>query len=181
MVIRQNHIGDIGKPIAQVMAGLHLHGIITAKQLIRRHKELDLTAMYRKGIIRPATTGLILDSLQNKKTESTYYPLWRALVGLQIVQLQKIYDLLNITLEYEDIRGESFYHGLPMFSRQELEVYELFDEMQTFAVKLNPDIMVTNDREWMLYDREYEEQIGPSYRTFAEAELALRKWREENE
>lgn len=73
-----------------------------------------------------------LVELQNVKSNPTskaleYYALWKILRAISIAEMQNMYDILGVNLSVDDIRGESFYSGIPQPTSQDLEIGRLFN------------------------------------------------------
>lgn len=110
-VIRQNHIGDWGTPF-----GMLIEHIISERAARGSWAVSDLSDFYRAarkrfdeepGFADRARTRVV--QLQAGEPEAT--GVWKELIDVSVQALQKLYDLLGVTLRPEDVRGESSYNS----------------------------------------------------------------------
>ncbi|MFZ2959187.1 MAG: arginine--tRNA ligase [Candidatus Ozemobacteraceae bacterium] len=119
-VIRQNHLGDWGLPIAKVL--------MLAQPLLREleaagkdpAKELSLARLeeiYREAVKTctddPAaaeTAHRLLVALQNG--DPVLLADWKTITRVSMIEVYRLYDLLGVTLTQEHERGESFYRDM---------------------------------------------------------------------
>ncbi|MBF0500898.1 MAG: arginine--tRNA ligase [Candidatus Riflebacteria bacterium] len=119
-VIRQNHLGDWGLPIAMVL--MHAQPIMreleaSGKDLV---KELPLERL--EEIYREATRICAADSAAAAEAHRILVELqngnaglladWRTITRLAMVEVYRIYNMLDVTLTPEHERGESFYRDM---------------------------------------------------------------------
>ncbi|WP_343182674.1 arginine--tRNA ligase [Buchnera aphidicola] len=115
-VKRMNHIGDWGIQFGMMIA------LIKKKKKLYKINQLSLQDLekfyqkskqiYEKNIIFKKKSHQYLIELQKKNKK--YIEIWKKIIEITMIENQKIYDILNISLKKEHILGESFYiHFLP--------------------------------------------------------------------
>ena len=112
-VIRQNHLGDWGLPIAMVL--WKAKPLLCAGDDVSRTLTLSkLEELYRAATAEckedPAASEMVHDilvKLQNGDAELLAD--WQAIVRLSMVEVYRIYEVLGVGLRMEHERGESFY------------------------------------------------------------------------
>jgi len=106
-VTRQNHVGDWGTQFGMLIENLIEQGGLT--------DSTDLTALYKQAkqrfdddedFARRARQRVV--SLQAGDSDTV--EIWQALVNASYTYFQHVYNLLNVSLSVEDIRGESAYN-----------------------------------------------------------------------
>lgn len=114
-VIRVNHIGDWGTQFGMLIAYIEKtqHSKFLSNQTIsftmleqfyqKAKKEYDANPNFAE-----LARSYVLKLQQGNKY---YRDIWKNLVNISILNNQKIYSRLNITLKKKDITGESFYHS----------------------------------------------------------------------
>ncbi|MCV2502393.1 MAG: arginine--tRNA ligase [Candidatus Lightella neohaematopini] len=114
-VIKINHIGDWGVPFSILITYLETISININNKLISNIKLLD--RLYKKAkrqydnnsdFVNKVNFNLI--KLQNG--DIFYNRIWCKIVDITIKNNQFIYNLLNVTLNYTDNVGESFYKNM---------------------------------------------------------------------
>ena len=122
-VIRQNHIGDWGTQFGKLIA--HLEDTVVKKtkdaegepQLVDVAYELsDLDEFYKEASKRDETDDVfskrarsIVADIHQSKNDSLWKLLLNDIIKISRRHYQTIYNQLNITLQPDDERGESFY------------------------------------------------------------------------
>lgn len=109
-VVRRNHIGDWGTPFGMLIGQLSAEGLGPDAQL----DIADLTDLYQRARTRfdedPAFTeearGWVV---KLQAGDPTARALWQALVTQSARYFNEVYDLLDVLLTDDDIRGESSY------------------------------------------------------------------------
>jgi arginyl-tRNA synthetase len=73
---------------------------------------------------RSAKRLVILQNVKKNPTEDALksYAIWKIIRAISIAEMQDMYDILNVNLTVDDIRGESFYSGIPQPTEQDLEL-----------------------------------------------------------
>lgn len=116
-VIRQNHLGDWGLPMAMVLwkaipvmdsinsAGLELETELTLEKLESLYKEA--AAECKEDPEAARTCQLLLVKLQTG--DEVLLSAWKKLTRLSMKEVYRIYDLLQVKLTPENECGESFY------------------------------------------------------------------------
>jgi len=108
-VLRENHLGDWGLPIAMV-----LHELLEAKTNLDTLKLSELDSAYRKAqqkakdddaFLEAAKTTLV--KLQN--SDPQLIEDWHKLIDCTLASLYESLEILNVKLTEENNRGESFY------------------------------------------------------------------------
>ncbi|AIN47193.1 arginine--tRNA ligase [Candidatus Palibaumannia cicadellinicola] len=112
-VIRANHIGDWGTHFGMLIAYL---------EKVEYDGELEIELSSLNNFYRHAKKNYDIDPNFAKKArnyvvklqcgDSYCLQMWRKLVNVTIVQNQKIYDRLNLTLSQDNIMGESMYNNM---------------------------------------------------------------------
>ena len=131
-VVRQNHIGDWGTQFGMLIAYLRRNNpeilerpetvkISDLEQFYRNAKALcdedsDFAAQSRREVI----------DLHNHKEDTLL--IWRHIVDESRRHYQPIYDYLNVNLDSENERGESFYAGMLSDVVEELKKKGLAEE-----------------------------------------------------
>ncbi|WP_083172634.1 arginine--tRNA ligase [secondary endosymbiont of Trabutina mannipara] len=110
-VIRANHIGDWGTQFGMLIA--YLENIKDNCDI----KLLNLENFYRAAKLQydkdPIFAKRAREYVVKLQVGDEYYlQMWRKIVDITIIQNQKIYDLLNVTLTSADIMGESMYNKM---------------------------------------------------------------------
>lgn len=116
-VIRQNHLGDWGLPIAMVLwkaqpllRAAEREGADPAQQLtLARLEQLyrEATLAVKEDSAASETVHEILVQLQNG--DSALLADWQAIVRLSMGEVYRLYELLGVSLRQEHERGESYY------------------------------------------------------------------------
>jgi arginyl-tRNA synthetase len=120
-VIRQNHLGDWGLPMAMVLW--------KAEEILRRIRADDSCALERELTLErqeqlyrsageackqdPAAAAACHDILVRlQKGEQPWVRWWESITRLSMQEVYRIYEQLGVLLRPEDERGESFYRNL---------------------------------------------------------------------
>lgn len=88
---------------------------------------------YHKGYKRKCEEAVV--ELQ-KGPKGKYYTLWRMIRAISIAESLKVYKSLTISMPLKDIRGESFYSGIPSIMQEEVD----------WAEKVNKEILTVRKR-----------------------------------
>ena len=114
-VIRANHIGDWGTQFGMLIA--HLEELQSGADFTVDNELSDLEAFYREAKQRydkdeefAAKARSYVVRLQGG--DDWCLRQWQALVDVTLLQNQKCYDRLNVTLSMEDTMGESLYNDM---------------------------------------------------------------------
>ncbi|WP_159715302.1 arginine--tRNA ligase [Blochmannia endosymbiont of Camponotus nipponensis] len=115
-VIRANHIGDWGTQFGMLIAYIEKN----KQPELLLHKTIQLSTLehfYQEAKkiydIDPTFAELSRSYvLKLQKGEKYYRQIWQRLVDISILNNQKIYTRLNITLKKSDTIGESFYNDM---------------------------------------------------------------------
>lgn len=115
-VIRVNHIGDWGTQFGMMIAYIK-HNKPKFSLSKKNHKLSVLEHFYQAAQKQynndPKFSKLARDYVVKLQNGDNYcQKLWRYLVNLSILNNQKLYSKLNITLKITDIKGESSYHHM---------------------------------------------------------------------
>lgn len=102
------------------------------------YKISNFFATYYECFERRAGEKLVL--LQNVMSNPTpeakwIYITWRLISAISISNALEIYELLNVNLKLEHIRGESFYSGIPPITQTEID---LAVKIRKFYTNLQP-------------------------------------------
>ncbi len=120
-VIRQNHVGDWGTQFGMLLAYLDTLDQSTTDSLTERLA--DLEEFYRQAKARfDADEAFAAASRQAvvrlQAGDEHYLNLWQRFVSTSLSHCQAIYDRLNVTLQPDDVYGESRYNAdLPQIIR----------------------------------------------------------------
>lgn len=115
-VIRANHIGDWGTQFGMLIAYIEK----TKNQKILSTTTISFSILehfYQKAKIEYDNNPKFAKLSRNcvvklQSGNQHYHNIWKNLVKISILNNQKIYSRLNITLKESDIMGESLYHSL---------------------------------------------------------------------
>ena len=85
-------------------------------------KELENT--YKKlGDIKDIIIADVINlDVHTNKTKSELYQVWNLRRNISITHILEICQLLNVNLRLDDIRGESFYAGIPRTTANDVRV-----------------------------------------------------------
>lgn len=115
-VIRQNHLGDWGLPIAMVLwkAQPILRQLETNKGEHQSLTLADLEQLYREATAAckedPAASATVHDILVQLQTgDAQLIADWQTLTRLSMEEVYRVYEALGVSLQPEHERGESFY------------------------------------------------------------------------
>lgn len=108
-VIRQNHVGDWGTQFGMLVAFLEESSMTGRLANLsdleyfycgakKRFEESEEFAEYARSVV-----------VKLQKGSDHYLELWSRFRKISLIHCQKIYDLLNVQLSLDDVRGESFY------------------------------------------------------------------------
>lgn len=137
-VIRQNHLGDWGLPIAMVLykampiideaisSNKNLDELITLEDLENFYKETMNEAKNNKDTAQKCNE--VLFKLQQGDKE--LLNAWKMITELSMNEVYRIYKLLDIKLHKENERGESFYRDKLDATLQEIENSGKLEESQ---------------------------------------------------
>lgn len=124
-VIRQNHIGDWGTQFGMLIQEVFEGRVAAAFEGVTGQPVYeqgdfsvsDTEELYRKAKNRYDSEPKFKQGardwvvkLQNGDAEA--FSFWSSIVRASLSECQKIYDLLNVTLTRNDVRGESFYNDM---------------------------------------------------------------------
>jgi arginyl-tRNA synthetase len=110
VVIRQNHLGDWGLPIAMVLWKAQPLLLADPHALTLAQLELfyrEATQSCKDDPAASAVVHNILVQLQNG--DAALLADWQAIVRLSMAEVYRVYDLLGVSLQEAHERGESFY------------------------------------------------------------------------
>lgn len=151
-VIRQNHLGDWGLPIAMVLwkaqpriheleaQGAALSGALTLADLEALYREAALACKTEAGAAETCRHLLVL--LQNGDAQLRAD--WQKITRLSMDEVYRVYELMDVTLVQDDERGESFYHDLLSATVADIQASGHLEESQG-AQCVFPDGFVTKD------------------------------------
>lgn len=119
-VIRQNHLGDWGLPIAMVLWKTQPvlrqikadNGDISAELSLSRLEEIYRDAAAASKIDTDASEAIheILVRLQNGDKELLAD--WETITRLSMSEVYRVYDMMEVSLRPDDERGESYYREM---------------------------------------------------------------------
>ncbi|MBQ2591798.1 MAG: arginine--tRNA ligase, partial [Candidatus Riflebacteria bacterium] len=119
-VIRQNHLGDWGLPMAMVIykaepvirkaekEGVSLEEVLPLAELEQLYKAATAECKERPEVAAACHEYLV--KLQQGDAE--LLDLWKKITRVSMAEVYRIYKLLNVKLTPEDERGESFYRDM---------------------------------------------------------------------
>jgi arginyl-tRNA synthetase len=111
-VVRENHIGDWGRPfgilIEQLIETGAADGALTLAITSEQYKVA--TARFADDAEFAERARARVVALQSHEPETT--ALWRRLIEISEAQWQQVYAKLGVLLTVDDVVGESFYHDL---------------------------------------------------------------------
>lgn len=119
-VIRQNHLGDWGLPMAMVIykaepvirkaekEGVSLEEVLPLAELEKLYKAATAESKEDPKVATACHEYLV--RLQQGDTE--LLDLWKKITRVSMAEVYRIYKLLNVKLTPEDERGESFYRDM---------------------------------------------------------------------
>lgn len=119
-VIRQNHLGDWGLPMAMVIykaepvirkaekEGVSLEEVLPLADLEKLYKAATAESKEDPKVATACHEYLV--RLQQGDTE--LLDLWKKITRVSMAEVYRIYKLLNVKLTPEDERGESFYRDM---------------------------------------------------------------------
>ena len=119
-VIRQNHLGDWGLPMAMVIykaepvirkaekEGVSLEEVLPLAELEKLYKAATAESKEDPKVATACHEYLV--RLQQGDTE--LLDLWKKITRVSMAEVYRIYKLLNVKLMPEDERGESFYRDM---------------------------------------------------------------------
>lgn len=119
-VVRQNHLGDWGLPMAMVIwkAGPEIaaieqrNGDLTAELTLARLEELYKSAS-AECKENPATAAVCHDYLVRlQQGDEEMLSLWHKIIRISMAEVYRIYRLLDVKLLEENECGESFYRDM---------------------------------------------------------------------
>jgi len=119
-VVRQNHLGDWGLPMAMVIwkAGPEIAAIEQRKGNLAGELTLARLEELYKGVSaeckdNPTTAAACADCLVRLQNgDSQMLDLWHKIVRISMTEVYRIYRLLDVKLVEENERGESFYREM---------------------------------------------------------------------
>ena len=119
-VIRQNHLGDWGLPMAMVIykaepvirkaekEGVSLEEVLPLAELEQLYKAATAECKEKPEVAAACHEYLV--KLQQGDVE--LLDLWKKITRVSMAEVYRIYKLLNVKLTPEDERGESFYRDM---------------------------------------------------------------------
>lgn len=119
-VIRQNHLGDWGLPMGMVVYkakpiieeaeknGTPLSEVLPLAKLEQLYKEATAESKEKPEIAEACHECLV--KLQNG--DQNLIDVWKKVVRVSMAEVYRIYSQLNVKLQPEDERGESFYSNM---------------------------------------------------------------------
>ncbi len=119
-VIRQNHLGDWGLPMAMVIykaepvirkaekEGVSLEEVLPLAELEQLYKAATAECKEKPEVAAACHEYLV--KLQQGDAE--LLDLWKKITRVSMAEVYRIYKLLNVKLTPEDERGESFYRDM---------------------------------------------------------------------
>ena len=119
-VIRQNHLGDWGLPMAMVIykaepvirkaekEGISLEEVLPLAELEQLYKAATAECKEKPEVAAACHEYLV--KLQQGDAE--LLDLWKKITRVSMAEVYRIYKLLNVKLTPEDERGESFYRDM---------------------------------------------------------------------
>ncbi len=111
-VVRENHIGDWGRPfgilIEQLIETGAADGELTLAETGEHYKAATARFADDPAFAERARARVV--ALQSHEPETT--ALWRRLIEISEAQWQQVYAKLGVLLTVDDVVGESFYHDL---------------------------------------------------------------------
>ena len=119
-VIRQNHLGDWGLPMAMVIykaepvirkaekEGVSLEEVLQLAELEQLYKAATAECKEKPEVAAACHEYLV--KLQQGDAE--LLDLWKKITRVSMAEVYRIYKLLNVKLTPEDERGESFYRDM---------------------------------------------------------------------
>lgn len=112
-VIRQNHIGDWGTQFGMLIAELERQSNSTGTETLRLD---DLEKFYRQSKAHfdadPSFAEKARDYVVKLQSgDQRCLELWQQFIDVSLAHTETIYDKLSITLQREDVRGESAYNA----------------------------------------------------------------------
>jgi arginyl-tRNA synthetase len=111
-VVRENHIGDWGRPfgilIEQLIETGAADGELTLVETGEHYKAATARFADDPAFAERARARVV--ALQSHEPETT--ALWRRLIEISEAQWQQVYAKLGVLLTVDDVVGESFYHDL---------------------------------------------------------------------
>ena len=119
-VIRQNHLGDWGLPMAMVIykaepvirkaekEGVSLEEVLPLAELEQLYKAATAECKEKQDVAAACHEYLV--KLQQGDAE--LLDLWKKITRVSMAEVYRIYKLLNVKLTPEDERGESFYRDM---------------------------------------------------------------------
>lgn len=115
-VIRVNHIGDWGTQFGMLIAYINKYKSYNFS-LKKIQKLSIIESFYQKSKKEYDIDPIFAESARNyvvklQNGDPECHKIWKYLVDISILNNQKLYTRLNITLKKKDIMGESAYHNM---------------------------------------------------------------------
>lgn len=119
-VIRQNHLGDWGLPMAMVIykaepvirkaekEGVSLEEVLPLAELEQLYKTATAECKENKKVADECHEYLV----RLQQGDKELLDLWQKITRVSMAEVYRIYKLLNVKLTQEDERGESFYRDM---------------------------------------------------------------------
>lgn len=109
-VIRQNHIGDWGTQFGMIIAlldqrGLRIEPSTTIEEITNYYQEANRLAKESIDFRNKSQQAVV--ALQNDEEKAKR--VWQGIVDISLENFDQIYRRLNVLLNLDDVRGESFY------------------------------------------------------------------------
>ncbi len=119
-VIRQNHLGDWGLPMAMVIYkaepvirkaekdGVPLEEVLPLAELEQLYKSATAECKEKPEVATACHEYLV----RLQQGDEELLDLWKKITRVSMAEVYRIYNLLNVKLTPEDERGESFYRDM---------------------------------------------------------------------